>query len=449
MSGQNIIAARRRCGYGLQMRIHRWKLHWQIALALGIAAATALIIQGYELQDSDGAVLVVGVADFFGQLFIRALQMIVVPLILASIISGVINIGGERDFGRLGLKTLGYYTLSGALAVITGLLVVNLMRPGVVDADTAAAILGKAEQAPAILEGVEGRGSGDLWDIFLRMIPPNIFEAASSNGQLLGIIFFSLLYGFFAGRLPAGLKEPHGQFWEAVQEVMIRITDLIIRFAPIGVLGLVTPIFVRTGFDLFVPLLWFFATVVVALALHFFINLALMLKYIGKINPRLHYRAMLPVMLTAFSTSSSASTLPLTLETVEREAGVSKRVSSFTLPLGATVNMDGTALYECVVVIFIAQLFGVVGDFQLTFTDQILIVILALLTSVGVAGIPAASLVAIVIILDVVGLPIEAIGVIWVTDRILDMCRTSVNVFSDTCGAVIIGRSEGEKKIYP
>lgn len=431
------------------MAILGWKLHWQIALALGVAALTAVIIQGFGIQDSDGAVLVVSVADFIGQLFIRALQMIVVPLILASIISGVINIGGERDFGRLGLKTIGYYTLSGGLAVITGLVIVNLMRPGIVDIETAASILGQTQDSPAVLERVEGRGSGDLWDIFLRMIPPNIFEAASSNGQMLGIIFFSLLYGFFAGRLPEGLKESHSRFWEAVQEVMIKMTDLIIRFAPIGVVGLVTPILVRTGFDLFIPLLWFFATVIIALAIHFFVNLGLMLKYIGKIDPRMHYRAMLPVMLTAFSTSSSASTLPLTLETVEREAGVSKRVSSFTLPLGATVNMDGTALYECVVVIFIAQLFGVVEGFQLTFIDQILIVVLALLTSIGVAGIPAASLVAIVIILDVVGLPIEAIGVIWVTDRILDMCRTSVNVFSDTCGAAIIGRSEGEATIYP
>lgn len=431
------------------MALHRWKLHWQIALALGIAAATALFIQGFELQDSDGAVAVVNVADFIGQLFIRALQMIVVPLILASIISGVINIGGEKDFGRLGLKTIGYYTLSGALAVITGMLIVNLMRPGIVDHDTAVAILGQTQDSQSILERVEGRDSSDLWDIFLRMIPPNIFEAASSNGQLLGIIFFSLLYGFFAGRLPEGLLEPHKHFWEAVQEVMIKLTGLIIRFAPLGVIGLVTPILVRTGFDLFVPLLWFFATVIVALAVHFFVNLALMLRYIGKINPRLHYRAMLPVLLTAFSTSSSASTLPLTLETVEKEAGVSKRVSSFTLPLGATVNMDGTALYECIVVIFIAQLFGVVDGFQLTLANQFLIVILALLTSIGVAGIPAASLVAIVIILDVVGLPIEAIGIVWVTDRILDMCRTSVNVFSDTCGAAIIGRSEGETGIYP
>lgn len=430
------------------MRILRWKLHWQILLSLGTAAAIAAFVQGFGIQNATETVLLVDVADFVGQLFIRALQMVVVPLILGSIIFGVINIGGERDFGRLGLKTIGYYALSGIMAVITGLLLVNILRPGDVDPATASAILGKAGDSSALLERVADRDSGDLWGIFVRMIPPNIIEAASSNGQLLGIIFFSLLYGFFAGRLPERLREPHARFWEAVQEVMTRITELIIRFAPIGVLGLVTPIFVRTGFDLFIPLLWFFATVMIGLIIHFIINLGLLLKYFGRINPLVHYRAMMPVLLTAFSTSSSAATLPVTLECVEKEAGVSKKICSFTLPLGATVNMNGTALYECVVVIFIAQLFGIAEGFQLTLADQILVVIMALLTSIGVAGIPAASLVAIVIILEALGLPIEAVGVIWVTDRILDMCRTAINVFSDTCGAVVIGRSEGESGIY-
>jgi len=230
--------------------------------------------------------------------------------------------------------------------------------------------------------------------------------------------------------------------------LMMRVTDFIIRFAPIGVFGLVTPIIVRTGFGLFKPLALFFFTVLLSLAFHFFINLGLLLKVVGRINPIYHYRAMAPVLVMAFSTASSTATLPVTLETVQKNAGVSSRISSFTLPLGATVNMDGTALYECVVVVFIAQIYGVIAGFQFGLAEQFSVVVLALLTSVGVAGIPAASLVAITVILGVVGLPLEAVGLVWVTDRILDMCRTAVNVFSDTCGAAIIARTEGEAEVY-
>ena len=173
------------------------------------------------------------------------------------------------------------------------------------------------------------------------------------------------------------------------------------------------------------------------------------MHFFGRVKVIEHYKAMAPVLLTSFSTASSASTLPVTIEAVEREAGVSNRTASFMLPLGATINMGGTALYECTVVIFIAQLYGVLNGYQIGLVDQILVVMLSWLTSIGVAGIPAASLVAITVILGVVGLPVEAVGVVWVTDRILDMCRTMVNVFSDTVGAVIIDRSEGERTAYP
>jgi DAACS family dicarboxylate/amino acid:cation (Na+ or H+) symporter len=226
---------------------------------------------------------------------------------------------------------------------------------------------------------------------------------------------------------------------------MLMLTEFIIRFAPIGVFGLVTPKLLEAPIDkLFGAILAFFLTVLLALLIHFAINLALILKIFGKVSPLQHYQAMSPVLLTAFSTSSSSATLPLTMETVEERAGVSNKTCSFTLPLGATVNMDGTALYECVVVLFISQLYASIGGVPLDIGQQLLVVFLALTTSIGVAGIPAASLVAIAIILPAVGLPVEAIGVIWATDRLLDMCRTAVNVFSDTVGAVVIARSEGE-----
>jgi len=425
----------------------KWKLHWQILLTLALAALFGLLILP-ALSEAASA-RIEQICQFFGTLFMNALKMVIVPLIVASIISGVMHLGAEKGVGRMGLKTLLYYTFSGAAAVIIGLVVVNLIGPGRIDAETATAMLGRGSDT-AFSEGlmgkVEGRSSSDLFDIFLRMFPSNIVSAASENGQLLGVITFSILFGAFIGKLRPEQREAQIKFWESAQDVMLKLTDFIIRFAPIGVFGLVTPVLLRAPFaDLIGAIFWFFITVLVALILHFFVSLGLALKLVGKINPITHYREMAPVLLTAFSTASSSATLPLTIDTVEERAGVSKQTCSFTLPLGATVNMDGTALYECVVVLFIAQLYAATGQVSLDLGQQLLVVFLALTTSIGVAGIPAASLVAIAVILPVVGLPVEAIGVVWVTDRILDMCRTSVNVFSDTVGAVVIASSEGER----
>ena len=425
------------------------KLHWQILIALLAAIIFGTIIRTFELQDTGFGGGLVAVCVFIGKLFMNALKMIVVPLIVSSIIVGIMSLGSDKDFGRMGLKVLVYYSLTGFLAIVTGLILVNTIKPGVVDMELAQQILGQAETSQDFIEKFEGRGTSELVNIFLRMVPPNIIKAATDNGQLLGLITFSLLFGFFIGKLPEKLRSFQSNFWESIQQVMMHITDLIIKFAPIGVFGLVTPILIRTGFAAFKPLLLFFMTILIALGFHTFVTLGLLLKFIGHIKPFAHFKTMSPALLTAFSTASSASTLPVTMETVQKEAGVSSRISSFTLPLGATVNMDGTALYECVVVIFIGQIYGVLQGFEIGFVTQFTVLLLALLTSVGVAGIPAASLVAITVILGVVGLPLEAVGLIWVTDRVLDMCRTSVNVYSDTCGAVIIGRTEGETGIYP
>jgi len=274
------------------------------------------------------------------------------------------------------------------------------------------------------------------------MVPTNIV-AAAANGQMLGLIFFSLLFGFFMTRIDHPGAETIYNFWDAVYNVMMHITDWVMKFAPIGVFALVAKVVASTGLEAFKPLAMFFISVLLALIVHMFVVMPILLKFLGRVNPLLHYKAMLPALLTAFSTSSSSATLPLTLECVEKNAGVSNRTSSFVLPLGATINMDGTALYECVAAMFIAQAYGV----EIGFATQFTIVMVALLTSIGVAGIPAASLVAISIILTTIGLPVEAIGLILAVDRVLDMCRTTVNVFSDSCGAVIIGKSEGEENI--
>lgn len=260
---------------------------------------------------------------------------------------------------------------------------------------------------------------------------------------MLGLIFFALVFGYFMTQIPNRQGEVLLNFWQGISETMMRITMWVMRFAPYGVFGLVAGTVASTGFAAFKPMMIFFITVFLALATHVLVVMPLLLKYLGGVSPIKHYKVMMPVVLTAFSTASSSATLPLTMETIEKDAGVSEKTTSFVLPLGATVNMDGTALYECVAAIFLAQAYGL----ELSFATQFTVVLIALLTSIGVAGIPSASLVAITVILTAIGLPVEAIGLLLVTDRILDMCRTAVNVFSDSCGAVIIAKRQGEPGI--
>lgn len=417
------------------------KLHWQILIAL-ILAVIAGSLTGTDSHIA--GVTFYSVYDFLGTLFLNALKMIIVPLIASSIIVGMANMGSSSDFGRLGGKTLLYYASTSLLAILIGLIVVNLIQPGIVDGQPAKDLIGLTGDISATLEKVEGRGAGDVVDIFIRMIPTNVMAAASSNGEMLALIFFSILFGFYITKINNPGQETLRNFWQGVFDVMMRITDLVIKFAPIGVFGLVAKVIASTGLAAFQPLLLFFITVILALGIHLFVTMSLLLRFIGGIkNPFLHYKAMFPALLMSFSTSSSSATLPVTMDCIENNAGVSNKTSSFVLPLGATVNMDGTALYECVAALFIAQAYGL----ELSFGVQFTIVLVALMTSIGVAGIPSASLVAITIILGAIGLPLEAVGLILVVDRVLDMCRTSVNVFSDSCGAVIIARSEGETNV--
>lgn len=413
----------------------RLAVHWQILIALGLAVLVGSVLE------PDGAVgsMVLPVLDFVGQMFLNALKMIIVPLIVASIIVGISNLGAGA-LGVLGGKTIGYYLVTSGLAITAGLLLVNAIEPGITSGGVPAKeVLGLHADTGDIADKVAGRSGADVVAVFLRMIPPNIVEAAA-NGQMLGLIFFSLLFGYFMERVVKQGRDALHNFWEGVLEVMMKITHLIMRFAPIGVFALVGKVVIISGVEVFIPLAAFFFTVLGALALHMFVILPLLMRGFG-INPLKHFRAMLAALLTAFSTSSSAATLPVTLSCVKDRAGVSNRVGSFVLPLGATVNMDGTALYECVAVLFLAQAYGL----DLSVAQQMTVVALSLLTSVGVAGIPSASLVAIVLILGVIGLPAEAVGLILAVDRLLDMCRTAVNVFGDSSGAVVIARSEGEE----
>ncbi len=409
-------------------------LHWQIAIAIALA-----IIAG-SLTGTEASLFGVSyyaAYGFLGTLFLNALKMIIVPLVTSSIICGIANIGSDEGLGKLGGKTLLFYFTSSLLAILVGLFMVNLIQPGT-GSGLADSLSGDASVAD-VLARVEGKSTADVVEVFIRMVPPNII-AAAAEGQMLGLIFFSILFGFFLSRSRSPQTDIVRDFWNGIMDIMTLITLWVMKFAPIGVFGLVAKTVSDTGFASFQPVLMFFFTVVIALAIHSAVTLPLLLRFVGGISPAKHYRAMSPALLTAFSTASSSATLPLTMECLE-EAGVSQRVRGFVLPLGATVNMDGTALYECVAAIFIAQAFG----FDLSFAQQFTIVMVALLTSIGVAGIPSASLVAISIILGVIGLPLEGIGLLMITDRVLDMMRTSVNVFGDSCAAAVIARTEGEQ----
>ncbi len=413
------------------------QLHWQILIALVSGVLLASILKEF------GVTAPAPFFDFLGQLFLNALRMLIVPLIASSIVVAISGIGAGGGLGRLGGKTLTFYAATSSVSILTGLLLVNLVEPGIANGVPAKDALGLLADSEAVAMKVGERGAGDIWGIFLRMVPPNIV-AAAAEGQMLGIITFSLLFGYFITHLRDKQRGSVEGFFEGMYQVMLALTRFVMAFAPLGVFGLIAKVVLNTDLsDMAGPLLRFSLVVVAALGLHFLVTMPLVLRFVARVNPVAHYRAMAPALLMAFSTSSSSATLPVTMECVQHRAGVSGRVSSFTLPLGATVNMDGTALYECVAAMFIAQAYG----FDLSFAQQFTVVITALLTSVGVAGIPSASFVAIAVILSAVGLPLEALGVLFVFDRILDMCRTSVNVFGDSCCAVTIARSEGESEV--
>jgi Na+/H+-dicarboxylate symporter len=424
--------------------MRKLELHWQILIAIVLAGIIGgFVFSAYEttgVQPSLFGVEYLAAFDYIGTIFLNALKMIIVPLITSSIIVGVAGIGSGGNLGALGGKTLIFYASTTLAAIMVGLLFVNAVQPGIVDGQPARDLLALDAPIEEIAARVEGRGVGDVAEVFQRMVPPNIFEAAV-QGQMLGLIFFSILFGYFMTHLEDEYAGPLYRFWNAVFHVMMRMTEWIMKFAPIGVFGLVAAVIAEAGYKATGPLAVFAIVVLLALATHALVTLPLLLRFVGRVNPFKTLVACAPPMLTAFSTASSSATLPVTMDAVEDNVGVSNKVSSFVLPLGATVNMNGTALYECAAAMFIAQAYGL----ELTFAVQFAIVAIALMTSIGVAGVPSASLVAIAIILGAIGLPIEAIGVLMVFDHILDMARTSINIWGDCSCATIVARLSGEE----
>lgn len=399
-------------------------LHWQIFIGL-----FAGILFGYFLTDY------VSYISWMGTIFLKLLMMIIIPILLFSIMGGIINVGNPAGLGRLGLKTISFYLLSSLAAICTGLLIVNLMKPGV------GADLGFNQPVEGLAEAGDNFGQ-----TLVNIIPENIFQAMA-DGSMLSVIFFSVLVGIFATKLSDHYKPMVTKAVNAGFELIMKITHFIIKFTPYGVMGIIAVVVADNMKEegalvgVFLRLGKYMLTVIIALSIHAFITLPMALRFIGKINPIKHFKAVLTPLITAFSTSSSSATLPLTLHAMENRAGASNKISSFVLPLGATINMDGTALYECVAAIFIAQAYGI----ELSFLQQMIVVFTALLASIGAAGIPMAGLVMISVVLTAVGLPLEGVGLIIAVDRILDMFRTSVNVWSDTTATSVIAASEGEK----
>ncbi len=392
---------------------------------------TYLIFAGFFLGILFGWLIgepIIIVAEPMQELFLRLLKMAILPLVITSIVSAVIQVGTSKGLGRITLRTFTYYITTSVLAILTGQILVNIFQPG------RGADIGLLEQPEGI--GVVDQGFGQM---LLEMIPENPF-AAMANGDVLPVIFFSLLFGFFVTRLKTDHRTLMGGFFRAAFEAMMKLTSFVIWTAPIGVFGIIAGIVARTGFGAFASLGRFVLVVMAGLALHFFITLPLLLKYLGKCSPVKHYRGMLSALMTAFSTCSTIVTLPLTLKAVTETSGASEKAAGFVLPIGATINMDGTALYECVATIFIAQVYA----FDLGLAQQGIIVLTAVLASIGAASIPMSGLVMLSIILNAVGLPLEGVAMILAVDRILDMFRTTVNVFSDSVGAVIISRLEGD-----
>lgn len=401
------------------------KLHWQILIAMVLGAVFALLFGE------------VNAVSRVAEIFMRLLRMIIGPLIVTSIVSGVASIGDGKAIGRLSLKTLLYYSLTSLLAILVGLTLTNIIRPGVgVDASMSEPISPDSLQTP-----------GSFWDILVRLIPTNPFQAAAEF-DILGLIFFAIVLGAAITFTPGSSSERIRDLFNAGFEVMMTLAGMVLRLLPIGVFALIASAVGSMGLDVFAQVGKYMLTIALGLSIHWLVILPTLFYLFTGISPSKHYRAISTATAMAFSTSSSSATLPVTMQCVEKRAGVSNRTAAFVLPMGSTVNMDGTALYECAGALFIAQALGV----ELGLQQQLVVVLTALLASIGAAGIPSAGLVMIFIVLEAIGLTDPAayalVGLMLGVDRPLDMFRTAVNVTSDTVGAAIIAVSEGETLSY-
>lgn len=375
--------------------------------------------------------------DLIGTIFLNALTLVVVPLVSSSIITGISRVGSEGNFGRLGAKMVFFYLATSLMAILIGLFFVNIIHPG-----NEQMIANHLEEQLTLKGNLATHPPYSFAQVLISIVPSNIL-AAFSKSEMLGLIFFSVLFGYALSKIDQATGATVQNFFKGIFEAMIQFTHLIMKFLPFGVFCLVAKASMMSGSQSIKGISLFFCAVLLGLLVFVFIGLPLMLKCIAKVSPVRHFKAMAPALVTAFSTSSSSASLPVTMDCVEKRVGVSNRICSLIIPLGTSINMSGSALYECVAAMFVAQAYGI----DLNFSTQFFIVVMSLIASIGVAGVPSGSLVAIILILKSVGLPVEGIGLFIAVDRLLDMCRTTANVFSDSCCAVLVAKSEGENKL--
>lgn len=361
-----------------------------------------------------------------GDLFLRLIKFIIAPLILASLVVGVASTGDPKQLGRMGIKTISYYLATSGIAITIGLAFAYLISPG------------KGLNISMPEATTEINESGGVIATLLNIIPENPF-AALASGSILQIIFFAIFVGL-AITLVGKPAEPVYRFFEGFAEIMYKITGIVMWFAPIGILGLVAPVVGEYGLSVLMPLLKVIIAVALACLVHAVFVYSMAVKKFAKLSPLKFFKGMAPAAVVAFSTCSSAGTLPVTLKNTQENLGVSRKISSFVLPLGATINMDGTAIYQGVAVVFIAQFYGL----ELSILQLLTIVLTAVLASIGAAGVPGAGLIMLAMVLTSVNMPLEGIALIAGIDRILDMFRTTVNILGDASASVVVAATEDE-----
>lgn len=417
-------------------------LHWQILIGMVLGVAFGIIVGNF----SWGSNFVSDWIKPIGTIFIRLLKLIAIPLIIASLIKGISDLKDISKFSTIGGRTIGLYLLSTVIAIIIGIIIVNVIQPGNSISDETLASLSEAYASDAgkRIDSAANQQSRGPLSFVVDMVPDNIFGAASSNGNMLQVIFFTIFFGISMLLIDPKRAAPVKAFFDGLNDVVLKMVDLIMLMAPIAVFSLLASLVIETtNPDLFYALMWYALSVVLGLLLMIIFYLIIIKLVVGK-SPGWFLKGISPAQLLAFSTSSSAATLPVTMERVEEHLGVEKEVTSFVCPVGATINMDGTSLYQAVAAIFITQAL----QFQLDFSDQLTIILTATMASIGSAAVPGAGMVMLVIVLESIGVPKETLmiglALIFAVDRPLDMLRTTINVTGDATVAMVVGKSVGK-----
>jgi DAACS family dicarboxylate/amino acid:cation (Na+ or H+) symporter len=413
------------------------KLHSKILLGLVAGAATGVTVNLLTGGGPATQRIVALVTEPIGKMWLSALIMIVIPLIISTLSLGVAGLGSLKRLGRIGIITIVSFLCLTAASAVLGLALMNFFQPGrSLDPAVKARLMETYKGQTAGAMGLSGGAFGI--DLLVKIVPRNPVQAAAS-GDMLAIIFFALMIGVAITAIAPDRAEPMVKFLDSLGHITVAIIHLVMKVAPVGVFCLIFSVTARFGFHLLINLLQYVLTVVGGLVIFQFLGYPLVLMLVSKYPPLEFFRKIRIVMITAFSTSSSNATLPTTLQTSEENLGIPKEIGGFVLPLGATMNMNGTSLYEGATVLFLAQVFGV----HLSLGTQVIVVLLAVLTAIGTAGIPGGSIPLMMMVLGIAGVPMEGIAIILGVDRILDMCRTTLNVTGDIVTATVVSRFEG------